>query len=252
MKNNEPLYLNSLQYMEMVAMSRETTTDVANTATTLMTTDEPLKRMIEEIADTTNRFEMATRNPQDSSLTKEKNLLDSRRDVAFRRFGRKLAFYELSEDPYELRNYEIVWGLWEKHKDIPGLNQKKQSGATDNFLNDTSKSPFTEAIEHLQLDSEVVEIKTTNEAFKAFEKDSREQAAKDEMEKAKDLRRDLSQQYSFFYNYIWTMANAYPDHAEWDTLLNHMNVIRKRYNELITRRRAAAKNKDGADTSSSN
>lgn len=247
MKETETLHVASLQNMELVTMSRETTADIDNTGTGLLQTDVPLKRMTDELKGVTDLFETATRNPQDNPMKQQMNRLDADRDVAFRRFGRKLAYFELSDIEAEAQAYDVLEPLWKKHRDTPNLNHKNQTGATDNFLNDAAKSPYAEAIVTLTLQPEAEAVRTTNDAVKSLEDQSRGQAANEEVAKAKDLRRELTQSYNFLYTYIYTLANAYPDNAEWSTLLSHMNVIRKRYTELITRRRAATKKDKGAE-----
>lgn len=251
MKETEPLHVASLQNMELVAMIKESVIDTEKAAANLLTADVPLQRLTNEVSGLTDRFEAATRNPSGSHAKQEMDRLDKERDMAFRRFGRKLDFFELSANEDEVQTFDVLSPLWKKHSDTPNLNHKKQTGATDNFLNDAAKTPYAAAIEKLAMQTELEAVKTTNNAVKALEKRGREQAAQAETEKAIDLRRELTQRYNFLFTYVWTMASAYAENTEWGMLLTHMNLIRKRYRELISRRRAATKKKDSSEKANS-
>ena len=245
MKEIQSIHVSHLQNMEFVTLMRETISDTEKNSAALLTENAPLKRMIDELKAETDVFETATKNPSANPMSKELTELDRLRDTAFRRFGRHLAFFELAETDTETRAYTALEPLWKKHRDTPGLNQKQQTGATDNFLNDTEKSPFAEAIIALGMQPAIESIRLTNNNYRTAHEDRRAQAAEEEVGRSKELRRSLNEKYGFFCNYVWTMANALPADENWDKLLTHINVIRKNYANLISRRRAASKKPDG-------
>ena len=156
--------------MELVAMIKETVADTKKAASDLLTNDMPLQRLTNEVSEAANRFEAATRNPPGNPAKRDMDKLENERDMAFRRFGRKPAFFELPPKEDEVQAFEVLRPLWKKHRDTPNLNQKNQTDATDNFLNDAA------AIEKLGMQPELEAVKITNNVLKTLEEQGREQA----------------------------------------------------------------------------
>ncbi len=236
MKALQTLSQTKLQQMELVGLSRETVTDIEKSGVELLTTDVPLQRYVKDVKDNVDPFEVATRNPDKDPYTEILQQKDRLRDRAFSRFGRKLHYYEFDEDPAKRAAYNNLFPLWRLHRDIPHLNPKNQTNATDNFLNDSAKEPYASAIVTLTMTPELDGISNTNNGYRASEEDSRALKAVEETSEGKELRRKLQNANKTLFNYIYTLANAYSDNAEWDKLLTAVNVVRKRYHELLSHR----------------
>ena len=129
---------------------------------------------------------------------------------------------------------------------MQGLNNENQTGATDNLLNDLKKEPFASAVTKLHLEAEVAGIQTTNDTFRTFMVGRRATARDAAMEEThvNKMRRELTDKYTGLCIYVMAMTDAYPDVPEWAKSLAAINVIRKRYAEILTRRAAAQKDKD--------
>ena len=234
-----------LQQMEFITLLRETTADVETAAGNLMTTDVPLKRYLKETKDETDHFEVVTRNPAKDPKTAEMKQKDNERDKAVSRFMLKFQIARLSDNAAEQTAYGNLQILWERHSGIQKLNFSNQTGATDNLLNDLQKAPYAAAVTTLHLETEVAGIRTTNDAFRTFMATRRATAAAIAMEEThvNKMRRELTEKYTGLCTYVVAMTDAYPDVPEWGKALAAINVIRKRYTELLTRRAAALKDK---------
>ena len=235
-----------LQQMEFVTLLRETTADVETAAGNLKTTDVPLKRYLKETKDGCDHFEVVTRNPAKDPKTEEMRQKDNERDKAVSRFVLKFQSFRLSEDSAEQTAYNNLQILWARHRNVQGLNNENQTGATDNLLNDLKKEPFASAVTKLHLEAEVTGIQTTNDAFRTFMVGRRATARDAAMEEThvNKMRRELTDKYTGLCIYVMAMTDAYPDVPEWAKSLAAINVIRKRYAEILTRRAAAQKDKD--------
>ena len=230
-----------LQQMELIPMLRETVSDTEKKAAVLLGTDAPLKRYLHNVKDGIDPFEVVTRNPQKDPYTQVLNEKDRLRDVAVSRFGRKLQYYEYAEKEAERKAFDALDALWAHHRSLPRLNVKKQTGATDNFLNDLTKEPYASAISTLGMQPEVDAVRATNNDYRAAAADRRATTAEQPVADIKAMRRTLVADYTALCNYIVTMANAYPDDVAWDELLTAINVIRKRYADLLARRAGTKK-----------
>ena len=233
-----------LQQMEFVTLLRETTADVETAAGNLKTTDVPLKRYLKETKDGCDHFEVVTRNPAKDPKTEEMRQKDNERDKAVSRFVLKFQFARLSDNAAERTAYGNLQILWDRHSGIQKLNFSNQTGAMDNLLNDLKKEPFASAVTTLHLEAEVTGIRTTNDAFRAFMADRRASEAEAEVTHIIKMRRELTDKYTGLCIYVMAMTDAYPDVPEWAKSLAAINVIRKRYAEILTRRAAAQKDKD--------
>ena len=245
MKTLQACNATKLQQMEFVTLLRETTADVEAAAGNLATTDVPLKRYLKETKDRITPFETATRNPTKDPDTEVMRQKDSERDKAVSRFVLKYQSFRLSENAAEQTAYNNLQILWSRHRNVQGLNNENQTGATDNLLNDLQKAPYAAAVTTLHLETEVAGIRTTNDAFRTFMATRRATAAAIAMEEThvNKMRRELTEKYTGLCTYVVAMTDAYPDVPEWGKALAAINVIRKRYTELLTRRAAALKDK---------
>ncbi len=232
-----------LQQMEFITLLRETTADVETAAGNLTTTDVPLKRYLKETKDRIDPFETATRNPTKDPDTEVMHEKDRARDKAVSRFVLKFQSFKLSENEDEVNAFEALQILWSRHRNVQGLNFSNQTGATDNLLNDLKKEPFASAVTKLHLEAEVTGIQTTNDAFRTFMASRRATARDAAMEETHiiKMRRELTDKYTSLCIYVMAMTDAYPAVPEWGKALAAINVIRKRYTELLTRRAAALK-----------
>ena len=232
-----------LQQMELITLLRETTADVETAAGNLTTTDVPLKRYLKETKDRIDPFETATRNPTKDPDTEVMHEKDRARDKAVSRFVLKFQSFKLSENEDEVNAFEVLQILWSRHRNVQGLNFSNQTGATDNLLNDLKKEPFASAVTKLHLEAEVTGIQTTNDAFRTFMASRRATARDAAMEETHiiKMRRELTDKYTSLCIYVMAMTDAYPAVPEWGRALAAINVIRKRYTELLTRRAAALK-----------
>ena len=232
-----------LQQMELITLLRETTADVETAAGNLTTTDIPLKRYLKETKDRIDPFETATRNPTKDPDTEVMHEKDRARDKAVSRFVLKFQSFKLSENEDEVNAFEVLQILWSRHRNVQGLNFSNQTGATDNLLNDLKKEPFASAVTKLHLEAEVTGIQTTNDAFRTFMANRRATARDAAMEETHiiKMRRELTDKYTSLCIYVMAMTDAYPAVPEWGRALAAINVIRKRYTELLTRRAAALK-----------
>jgi hypothetical protein len=229
--------------MEFVTMERETVVDIEATAVEILTADAPLKKYVVDVKNGIDPLEAATKNPRKDPKNKIINEKDERRDKAISRFGRRLYYFELSEDPDERAAFETLEPLWIQHRDILSMNKKNQTGSTDNFINDLKKEPFASAVTTLTMSPEQNAIEETNNDFRASESDKRSVKTTHENVKAKDLRKTLESANNNLCEYVYVMAKAYPDNAQWNKLLTVINVIRKRYSELLVHRQAHSKKK---------
>jgi len=230
-----------LQQMEFITLLRETTADVETAAGNLTTTDVPLKRYLKETKDGTDHFEVVTRNPAKDPKTAEMKQKDNERDKAVSRFMLKFQIARLSDNAAEQTAYGNLQILWERHSGIQKLNFSNQTGATDNLLNDLKKEPFASAVTTLHLETEVTGIRTTNDAFRTFMASRRASEAEAEETHIIKMRRELTDKYTSLCIYVMAMTDAYPAVPEWGKALTAINVIRKRYTELLNRRAAALK-----------
>ena len=232
-----------LQQMEFITLLRETTADVETAAGNLTTTDVPLKRYLKETKDRIDPFETATRNPTKDPDTEVMHEKDKARDRAVSRFVLKFQSFKLSENEDEVNAFEVLQILWSRHRNVQGLNFSNQTGATDNLLNDLKKEPFASAVTKLHLEAEVTGIQTTNDAFRTFMASRRASEAEAEETHIIKMRRELTDKYTSLCIYVMAMTDAYPAVPEWGKALAAINVIRKRYTELLNRRAAALKDK---------
>ncbi|HBG40176.1 DUF6261 family protein [Limibacterium fermenti] len=243
MKSLEALRQDSLQNMEYVTLMRETLADVEATKVELLTTDVPLQNYLGKVKNGIDPFEKMTKNPLKDPLTEIVAQKDFIRSKRTRQFRKKLYYYELSENPEELAAFETLEPVWLAHRNILSKNVKGQTGETDNLLNDLSKEPFVSALGTLNLTTDRDGMQLANDEVREVETGKRTKTAVKENSKSRELRRQLSADYSNLMEYIAVLAKAYPDQAEWNKLLTVVNVIRKRYKELIKHREGGKKDK---------
>ena len=219
-----------LQQMEFITLMRETVEQIEMRGATLIETDAPLKRYTMAIKAAIGPLEGATRDPLRRPETAVAHTKNSERRTAISRFGLRFKVYRLSEDADERRAYEALNILWRKHRLVYPLNVQKLTGATDNFLNDLTKSPYADAVQRLHLQTDVDAIRAANEAYRTH-------AAQ---------RRAITEDYTRLSLYLAVMADAYPEEEAWSRTLSGLNILRKHYAELLARRAGARRAKKNA------
>ena len=219
-----------LQQMEFITLMRETVEQIEMRGATLIETDAPLKRYTMAIKAAIGPLEGATRDPLRRPETAVAHTKNSERRTAISRFGLRFKVYRLSEDVDERQAYEALNILWRKHRLVYPLNVQKLTGATDNFLNDLTKSPYADAVQRLHLQTDVDAIRAANEAYRTH-------AAQ---------RRANEAQRTPVSLYLAVMADAYPEVEAWSRTLSGLNILRKHYAELLARRAGARRAKKNA------
>ncbi len=241
--------ISQLTGLELINMAAEITSNAAAPANNAHTEDVAANRYLSEIVSDKDQFEKVTKNVLADPLTKELQSADKKRDIAVSAFRRQLRVYEYDADPAKKEAFFRLDTLWKRHADITSLNYKAQTAGIDNFILDVSAASYQTDIATLALAPFEENIGTANEEFKTVV--ARQDAAKALQGHygAKQLRRALEKSITTYSKYIHIMANAYTDRADFDKLLALLNVTRKKYNDLISRRRAAgAKSKETEET----
>ena len=224
-----------LQQMEFITLMRETVEQIEMRGATLIETDAPLKRYTMAIKAAIGPLEGATRDPQRRPETAVAHTKNSERRTAISRFGFRFKVYRLSEDADERQAYEALNILWRKHRLVYPLNVQKLTGATDNFLNDLTKSPYAEAA-----------IRAANEAYRAHAAEVRAHEAQRTPVDVGVMRRAITEDYTRLSLYLAVMADAYPEEEAWSRTLSGLNILRKHYAELLARRAGARRAKKDA------
>ena len=220
-----------LQQMEFITLMRETVEQIEMRGATLIETDAPLKRYTMAIKAAIGPLEGATRDPLRRPETAVAHTKNSERRTAISRFGLRFKVYRLSEDADERQAYEALNILWRKHRLVYPLNVQKLTGATDNFLNDLTKSPYADVVQRLHLQTDVDAIRAANEAYRTD---------------VGVMRRAITEDYTRLSLYLAVMADAYPEVEAWSRTLSGLNILRKHYAELLARRAGARRAKKNA------
>ena len=171
---------------------------------------------------------------------------NSERRTAISRFGLRFKVYRLSEDADERQAYEALNLLWRKHRLVYPLNVQKLTGATDNFLNDLTKSPYADAVQRLHLQTDVDAIRAANEAYRTHAAQRRANEAQRTPVDVGVMRRAITEDYTRLSLYLAVMADAYPEVEAWSRTLSGLNILRKHYAELLARRAGARRAKKNA------
>lgn len=239
MKKLEKAPISQLTGMELINMSGEITANAADPANNAQTEDVAANRYLSEIASNKDNFEKATKNILADPFTKELEAADRKRDIAVSAYRRQHKVYEYDADSVKREAFFRLNALWKRHADLTSLNYKAQTAGIDNFMLDASEEPFRTDNITLGLVPFGENIRTANTEFKAVV--ARQDAAKAVQVHydVKELRRALEKSITVYSKYVHAMANAYTDRANFDKLLALLNVTRKKYNDLIARRRAA-------------
>lgn len=235
-----------LQQMEFITLMRETVEQIEIRGATLIETDAPLKRYTMAIKAAIGPLEGATRDPQRRPETAVAHTKNSERRTAISRFGLRFKVYRLSEDVEDHQAYKTLNILWRKHRLVYPLNVQKLTGATDNFLNDLTKSPYAEAVQRLHLQPDVDAIRAANEAYRAHAAEVRAHEARRIPVDVVTMRRQITADYTRLSLYLAVMADAYPEVEAWSRTLSGLNIIRKHYAELLARRAGARRAKKDA------
>lgn len=230
-----------LRNLELVQYVRDTVADVTNTNASLLTSDVPLETYLNSLTTAAERYEYAVRNPQKNPFTELLLEKDQLRDLALTRFGRKLSYFELSEAASEQNAAATLAILWDVHRDASRLNYQAQTSATDNFLIDLTKEPYATAVAALDISGEIAAVKSSNDVFRAASADKRADLSTQEFVSSKELKTTLTTLATTFTNYVTSMATAYPDNTEWNSLVKVINVVRKRYVDLLAHRNTTSK-----------
>jgi hypothetical protein len=243
-KKLESLRVTALLNVEFIELIRDTVTDTTHTQMPLLTLDPPLARYLKSLGEGVDLLEMATRNPKKNPYTELLQQKDKVRDTALSRFGRKLFFYELSDDKDEQKAFNVLNALWKIHRNNASLNYQAQTAATNKFLNDLHNETYAGALSTLGMQPERDVIQITNDHFRILAEDKRSEQAEKDYADAKQVRATVYNTYILLADYTTAMANAYPENKEWDKLLTLLNLLRKRYGEILSRRNAAAKEEE--------
>ncbi|OJU48130.1 MAG: hypothetical protein BGN96_05330 [Bacteroidales bacterium 45-6] len=243
-----PFAMGRLRNVELIQFVRDTVADATGSQVSLLVSDAPLAGYLSTLTSAASQYEFAVRNPQKNPFTELLIGKDQTRDLAFSRFGRKLAYFELSAVESEQKAAATLGILWNLHRNNSRLNYQAQTSATDNFLIDLAKEPYASALTALDLSGEVEAVRTTNDEFRAASSDKRAGLAESDFMSAKQLRTSLTTSASAFAGYVDSMALAYTGNAEWEKLVKVMNVVRQRYAEILARRGSTDKT-DAQDNS---
>lgn len=235
-----------LQQMEFITLMRETVEQIEMRGATLIETDAPLKRYTMAIKAAIGPLEGATRDPLRRPETAVAHTKNSERRTAISRFGLRFKVYRLSEDADERQAYEALNILWRTHRLVYPLNVQKLTGATDNFLNDLTKSPYADAVQRLHLQTDVDAIRAANEAYRTHAAQRRANEAQRTPVDVGVMRRAITEDYTRLSLYLAVMADAYPEVEAWSRTLSGLNVLRKHYAELLARRAGARRAKKNA------
>lgn len=237
MEKMTTLKLSGLKHLEFAQLLRDTITEIDLSHVSLLASDEPLLSYMKMLSSGIYSFETAVRSLEKSPFSEllfQKNQI---RDAALSRFGRKLSFYELSIKSNEQRAYNTLIGLWKLHRNNKLLNLDGQTLAIDELLIGLKKEPYASATSVLCLMDEIETIKTTNDNFRKMAEDKRAQKADQEYNDVKNRRNQLMDAYTTLANYVETLAFAYPDNKEWNTILHSVDCIRQNYqNSLVENR----------------
>ena len=228
-----------LQQMEFITMMRETVDHIETKAATLLEKDAPLKRYTLALKAGTDALEEVTRNPQQRPETAVARSKNHERKLAISRFGLRFKVYRLSADESERGAYETLRIVWKKHRLLYLFNVAQLTGTTDNFLNDLTKEPFKAAVEKLNLQADVEAIRTANEAYRTRAALLRARQAERIPSDVGAMRRAQTADYTTLCLYVAVMADAYPEVEVWSAILSGLNVIRKHFAEILTRRAGA-------------
>jgi hypothetical protein len=241
METLNSLTASRLQNLEFVQFVRDTVSDVTSTGVSLLTQDAPLRNYLDTLVPDVNKLELAVRNPTKNPFTDQLIEKDKARDTAFARFVRRLAYFELSDNELEQKACNTLSILLDLHRNTPRLNYQAQTSATDNLLSDLLKEPYASALKQIDLQAEINALKTTNEAFRNLSADKRADLAETDFVSTKEMRTSIAAFMASFGNYVEAMAVAHPANVEWEKILKVMNVVRKRYADLLARRTSATK-----------
>lgn len=239
MKKLEKVSVSQLNALELINMGAEITANAADPANNAQTEDVAANRYLSEIASGKTEFEKATKNILADPFTKELEVADKKRDIAVSAYRRQLRVYEYDADPTKTEAFFRLDALWKRHADISSLNYKAQTSGIDNFLLDGEAEPYKTDTATLALVPFGENVRTANEGFKAIVAKQDAGKALQEHHDLKALRRTLEKSITTYSKYVLAMANAYPDRADFDKLLALLNVTRKKYGDLLARRRAS-------------
>lgn len=239
MKKLEKSPISQLTGLELINMSAEITANAADPTNNAQTEDAAANRYLGEIETKKTEFEKATKNILADPFTKELEAADKKRDMAVSTYRRQHKVYEYDADAAKKEAFYRLDALWKRHSDILSLNTKAQTAGIDNFILDASQEPFSTDNVTLALVPFGENIRTANAEFKAVVAKQDAGKALQQRHDLKELRRALEKSITTYSKYVVAMANAYADRADFDKLLSLLNVTRKKYADLIARRRGS-------------
>ncbi|MDO5524201.1 MAG: DUF6261 family protein [Bacteroidia bacterium] len=237
MKKLAKVSVSQLAVLEIINMADEIVVNANDAETGVKSEDEAANRYLLEVDDAKKALDVATKNVTSDPYTQEVRAADKKRDVAISAYRRQLRVYEYDADAQKVQAFFRLDALWKTHKDLTSLNDKAQTSGIENFLLDSGQEPYRTDNTQLALVPFLENIQTANAGFKTVV--GRQDAGKSVKVHYdnKALRKSLEKAITNYSQYILAMANAYPDRDDFDKLLSLLNVTRKKYGELVTRRR---------------
>ncbi|MGM0532295.1 MAG: DUF6261 family protein [Bacteroidota bacterium] len=194
--------------------------------------------LLEEIV---NRLDAVFKKEQGSVFTEELVTLDERRDKAFLCLTMLAKAYGYHFDEAKLEAAEKIDALLERYgSSIQKLNYQAETTTLTNFVNDLeSDAELALAVNTLDLQSLVDEIKTSNNLFNGkYLARAREMSEAPE-ESAVELRKPAIRQYRSLVNLIEAHVEiSGPD--RYQNLIKHLNEVIEGYNKT-----AAFRERDG-------
>ena len=232
----EPLKTSHLTNMEAGQLIKRHLSDFA-TIDPALPSDSPFNAYIQYLTTQSALYQKGLAQVQASEETAKIALADQNRDIAVNAFSRGLKLYDLSDDPQEVEASRSLGLLFEKFKNLPGLNYEAESNGIDKLVEELQKPAYQAKVNLLQMNRYVTRLQTTNENFKVLFGNRITAEAMTETYNLKVIRKEMFAKYSDFANYLLSMAKAL-NTPLFTASLNLLNTARKYYADILARRMA--------------
>lgn len=234
----QPLYLCYLTHPEMVALMKRQLTEVE-----ALGNDKPVDAQLEKYLDDIDAqhllLEKGLYQVTQSSETKRLVKADAQRVLAVRAVRQALRLASMSDLPDECEAARILKGVLKSHGPVERLNYESKSMAIELLCAQFTGNDCARYTGLLAMQRYVTRLQTANLAFDAiFERRSKKYIEKETFDN-RQARKQLTDTYQLVTAYIQAMANA--EKPGFDRLLSAINLGRKYYMDLISRRRGHSK-----------
>ncbi|WP_320051562.1 DUF6261 family protein [uncultured Acetobacteroides sp.] len=205
-----------------------------------MLTDAELRNLVITILSFAEDFNKAILQVQKNLKSDDIATKNQVRDISISALKSWVKNATYSTDEAELRAANGLTTLLDTYGDIARMSLDKESGTIDKLVAEFEGPTYKPMVEKIGLSARLARLKADNNAFKALYEGRRAESITKDSAKAISLRRQVNEQYQILSSYVLLRAKM-TDDAQYAEALQIINTIRKEYNELVARHKAALK-----------